>query len=678
MRNIRIGIKLTGFIVLIIMVVSIGVGFISYKYSKSAMESTVQESFPLLASNMAELVKSRIDAQVLALEGVAGRNEIRGGDWDRQVEAMNHETKRLGYMGMGIVGKDGTARYPDGKTAKLGDRDYVKKAFAGQANMSDVIISRVINAPVIMVAAPIRDARGDVAAVLIGRLSGTVLSDTTDKFSFGKTGYAYILNAKGEVIAHKNRKFVLEQLNMIENAKKDPQLQPISNMMQRMVKGEVGFDDYPYLGIRRIFGFAPVADTGWSLAVGAEYDQVFSHLTGLRMSIALVTLGFLLVGILLALLISWSITNPLGRLMRSAVAIAEGDLQAKPNLNQKDEIGVLSKALCSMVDTLIGKMCEAEEQTKLAWEESHRALKASEEAEQAKARAEQAKSEGMNHAATQIEAVVERLTAASEQLASQVDEATRGADMQSERASETATAMEQMNASVLEVAKNASQAALGAEQAKHKAQAGAEVVQQVVTSITHVRTQALSLKGDLGQLGQQAEAIGKIMNVIEDIADQTNLLALNAAIEAARAGEAGRGFAVVADEVRKLAEKTMSATKEVGQAIKSIQDGTRLNIRNMDQAAGAVEESTALADKSGHALREIVQLVDTATDQVRSIATSAEEQSAASEQISHSVEDINRITAETSSIMSQSTQAIVDLSKQAQALQSLVRTMKHA
>ncbi|MFO7597290.1 MAG: methyl-accepting chemotaxis protein [Desulfocurvibacter africanus] len=678
MRNIRIGIKLTGFIVLIIMVVSIGVGFISYKYSKSAMENTVQESFPQLASNMAELVKSRIDAQVLALGGVAGRNEIRGDDWDRQIEVMNHETKRLGYMGMGIVGKDGTARYPDGKTAQLGDRAYVKKAFAGQANMSDVIISRVINAPVVMVAAPIRDVRGDVAAVLIGRLSGTVLSDTTDTFSFGKTGYAYILNAKGEVIAHKNRKFVLEQLNMIENAKKDPQLQPISNMMQRMVKGEVGFDDYSYLGIRRIFGFAPVADTGWSLAVGAEYDQVFSHLAGLRMSIALVTLGFLLVGILLALLISWSITNPLGRLMRSAVSIAEGDLQAKPNLNQKDEIGVLSKALGSMVDTLIGKMREAEEQTKLAWEESHRALKASEEAEQAKARAEQAKSEGMNHAATQIEAVVERLTEASEQLASQVDEATRGADMQSERASETATAMEQMNASVLEVAKNASQAALGAEQAKHKAQAGAEVVQQVVTSITHVRTQALSLKGDLGQLGQQAEAIGKIMNVIEDIADQTNLLALNAAIEAARAGEAGRGFAVVADEVRKLAEKTMSATKEVGQAIKSIQDGTRLNIRNMDQAAGAVEESTALADKSGHALREIVQLVDTATDQVRSIATSAEEQSAASEQISHSVEDINRITAETSSIMSQSTQAIVDLSKQAQALQSLVRTMKHA
>ncbi len=122
----------------------------------------------------------------------------------------------------------------------------------------------------------------------------------------------------------------------------------------------------------------------------------------------------------------------------------------------------------------------------------------------------------------------------------------------------------------------------------------------------------------------------------------------------------------------------MTATKEVGQAIKAIQDGTRLNIRNMDQAAGAVEKSTALADKSGHALREIVQLVDSATDQVRAIATAAEEQSAASEQINHSVEEISQITAETSSVMSHSAQAIAELSKQAQELQSLVRTMKQA
>ena len=678
MRNIKIGIKLTVFIVVIIMVVSIGVGVVSYRYSNTALHKSIGESFPLLAGSASKLVMSRVDAQLLALEGIAGRNVIRGMDLEAQLGTLASEMQRLGYLGMGVVGKDGVAHYVDGSTAKLGDRDYVKKAFAGETNMSDVIISRVINAPVVMIAAPIRSQSGQVEAVLIARQSGTMLSDITDDIVYGKTGYAYIINAKGEVIAHKNRQYVLDQFNMIEQAKKDDQLQQVAVMQRRMISGESGYDEYTHMGVRRVFGFSPIKANGWSLAVGAEYDEVFSELASLRMSSTLVTLGFLLAGVVAALFISRSITAPLGRLMRSAVAVSQGDLQAKPHLDRRDEIGVLSKALGSMVETLVGKMREAEEQTALALEESRRAVKATEEAEQAKARAEQAKTEGMNQAAGQIEAVVERLTASSEELASQVEEASRGADIQRDRTSETATAMEQMNATVLEVAQNASRAADGADKAKQQAQVGAEVVQQVVASVSRVREQALSLKDDMGRLGQQAEAIGKIMTVIEDIADQTNLLALNAAIEAARAGEAGRGFAVVADEVRKLAEKTMSATKEVGQAIGAIQEGTRRNMRGMEQAAGAVEESTTLADRSGKALQEIVQLVEKATDQVRSIAAAAEEQSSASEQINRSVEEINRISSDTSTVMLQSSQAIVELAKQAQDLQNLVFTLKQS
>jgi len=173
------------------------------------------------------------------------------------------------------------------------------------------------------------------------------------------------------------------------------------------------------------------------------------------------------------------------------------------------------------------------------------------------------------------------------------------------------------------------------------------------------------------------------MNVISDIADQTNLLALNAAIEAARAGDAGRGFAVVADEVRKLAEKTMTATQEVGAAIRGIQDGARKNMDNVDRAVHTVEEATRLAHRSGEALQEIVELVDTATDQVRSIATASEEQSATSEEINRSIEDINRsiedinrISSETADAMRQSAQAVGELASQTQSLRALIEKMK--
>jgi len=180
----------------------------------------------------------------------------------------------------------------------------------------------------------------------------------------------------------------------------------------------------------------------------------------------------------------------------------------------------------------------------------------------------------------------------------------------------------------------------------------------------------------MATLGKQAEGIGQIMAVISDIADQTNLLALNAAIEAARAGEAGRGFAVVADEVRKLAEKTMTATKEVGDAITGIQTGTRKNMDNVDRSVAAIGEATALANQSGGSLNAIVTLVEQTSDQVRSIAAASEQQSAASDEINRSIEEVSVISNETADAMAQGAQAVAELAKQSQELKALIAEMR--
>jgi len=371
-----------------------------------------------------------------------------------------------------------------------------------------------------------------------------------------------------------------------------------------------------------------------------------------------------------------SLSRPLGRATAFAVSVSEGNLGETLDVRNKDEIGTLAAALRKMLENLKAKILESEDKTKQAEAEAVKCQHASEEANAAKKQAEVAKRDGMFQAATQIDVVVERLTAASQELSAQVEQAGRGAELQRERAGETATAMEEMNATVLEVAKNAGQASESSDAARQMAENGSGVVQRVIEAISQVQAQAATLKQNMGSLGKQAEEISKIMNVIEDIADQTNLLALNAAIEAARAGDAGRGFAVVADEVRKLAEKTMHATQEVSQAITNIQAGARRNIQNTDDASKAVENATALAGKSGDALGEIVRLVDSAADQVRSIATAAEQQSSASEEINRSIDEINRISSETSQVMTESARAIQDLSMQAQELHSLVQDMK--
>lgn len=357
-----------------------------------------------------------------------------------------------------------------------------------------------------------------------------------------------------------------------------------------------------------------------------------------------------------------------------ALDIAGGNLDAQFNPSRQ-EIGVFG-AMKRMVATLKAKIAEAEQKSLEAKEESGRAQKATEEAEEARKQAERAKSEGMLQAARQLEVVVQVVSSASEELSAQIEQSSRGADEQSSRVRETATAMEEMNATVLEVARNAQQAADVSHQARQQAQEGSKIVSDAVKSIESVHAQSIAIKQDMDALGKQAEGIGQIMGVIADIADQTNLLALNAAIEAARAGDAGRGFAVVADEVRKLAEKTMSATQEVGRAITGIQEGTRKNIHNVEQAGVSIEEAATLSVQSGESLKQILEFVHRVNEQVQSIATASEEQSAASEEINHSVEQVATISAETAQAMEQASSAVAELAQQSQALQQLIVEMK--
>ena len=278
--------------------------------------------------------------------------------------------------------------------------------------------------------------------------------------------------------------------------------------------------------------------------------------------------------------------------------------------------------------------------------------------------------------AREADTIAEQLSSASDTLSLQVDEASQGSDVQRDRAGETATAMEEMNATVLEVARNAADASSNADHMRDIASEGTELVHRVVDAVKGVEGQSRKLKDSMSELDRQTESIGSIMQVIDDIADQTNLLALNAAIEAARAGEAGRGFAVVADEVRKLAEKTMDATKEVSQAVEKIRIGARENVTATETAVTSIQQSTELATQAGEAMQRIGDTVTTAADQVRSIATAAEQQSATSEEVNRATDEINIISSETARAMTESRSALGDLSSLAGSLKQLINRMQ--
>jgi methyl-accepting chemotaxis protein len=268
------------------------------------------------------------------------------------------------------------------------------------------------------------------------------------------------------------------------------------------------------------------------------------------------------------------------------------------------------------------------------------------------------------------------IAAASQELAVTATEISRSANSQRQETLNVATAMQEMSSTVVEVSSNSNHAADAAREAQVLARNGGDTVRETVDTIRALADDTRETARRIQELGKSSDQIGKIIGVIDDIADQTNLLALNAAIEAARAGEQGRGFAVVADEVRKLAERTSGATSEITTMVTSIQAETRKAVEAMNNSCSKVEMGVQKALGAGTALDNIIEGASGSQMMMMQIATSATQQSTATEQVTQNMDRIAQMVEQSSSSAEQSAKAIQDLSSQAAQLQSLVGQFK--
>jgi methyl-accepting chemotaxis protein len=270
------------------------------------------------------------------------------------------------------------------------------------------------------------------------------------------------------------------------------------------------------------------------------------------------------------------------------------------------------------------------------------------------------------------------VASAATQIAASSEEMAAGMTEQSKQVTQISAAIEEMSASVVEVAKKSGDAANNASNSGKVAQEGGTVVEQTIQGMQAINEAVNASAASVTELGKRGAQIGQIIEVINDIADQTNLLALNAAIEAARAGEHGRGFAVVADEVRKLADRTTKATEEIGESIKAIQTETDGAVQRMSVGTEQVKKGVERATEAGASLRKIVASAQEVASMIQSIAAAAEEQSAASEQVSKNVETISSVTKQASEGAGQAASAAAQLSSKAEQLQQLVGQFKLA
>jgi methyl-accepting chemotaxis protein len=280
--------------------------------------------------------------------------------------------------------------------------------------------------------------------------------------------------------------------------------------------------------------------------------------------------------------------------------------------------------------------------------------------------------ESLEKLVTEITDAVAATASASAEISSSSEEMASGTQEQSSQTAEVASAIEQMSSTILETTRNAGHASQAALNAGATAKEGGKVVNETVEGMIRIENVVKQSARTVQELGKSSDQIGEIIQVIDDIADQTNLLALNAAIEAARAGEQGRGFAVVADEVRKLAERTAKATKEIAGMINQIQRDTNGAVESMQQGTIEVEKGKALAEKAGQSLREIIQGAEQVVQIVTQVAKASQEQTSASEQISKNIEMISNVTHESATGVEQIARAAGDLNHLTENLQNLI------
>jgi methyl-accepting chemotaxis protein len=359
-------------------------------------------------------------------------------------------------------------------------------------------------------------------------------------------------------------------------------------------------------------------------------DTDTAHAKNLLLLATALALAF---GILAAWAITRQIVIPLSQTLKVAERVAAGDLSHNLISERRDELGQLQRSMQSMtvgLRELIG---------------------------------------GISDGVTQIASAAEQLSAVTEQTSA-------GVNSQKVETDQVATAMNEMAATVQEVARNAEEASEAAVAADQQAREGDKVVGEAIAQIERLASEVGNSTEAMGHLKRESDKIGSVLDVIKSVAQQTNLLALNAAIEAARAGEAGRGFAVVADEVRSLAQRTQKSTEEIEELIVGLQSGTQQVATIMDNSRGLTDSSVELTRRAGNALENITRTVSAIQAMNQQIATAAEQQSAVAEEINRSVLNVRDVSEQTSAASEETAASSAELARLGVYLQSLVGRFK--
>ena len=659
-----------------------------YIISKNAITEDIAEIDTTKVNKLVNFAEGKLEKWKSEIEIISKADAIKQSFLAGNISIMNKflaERKNIlvGYEMFYTADKKGNFKSSVGLNGNVADRDYFERVMKGETVISDPVISKASGKPIICIVSPIKDDAGKVVGLFGGTMQLTYISEIINQEKFGKTGYAFMLDEQGLIMAYPDEKQVLVK-NMIKE-----ESQTLAEIAKKMIAGGSGSGEYTYQGVSKISAFAPIKSTGWSIAVSAPKNEIFGKITTLGM---VFLIGSVVILILITVVMIFAVSvaiKPLLKMVEITKSVAEGNLAVEVNYNSQDEIGRMGAALKKMIENLkdmINKIRES-------------AAMVASTAEQASATTQQiaSSSENQSAAAEQTLSSMEELDASIQNISQNVQEVSVNVNQVSSLIGQMEKMMEEVTIIAEKVytqSENSIKATNVGREAVDKSKEGMDEIDKAVNNLVTV------IKG----LGRSAVDIGEIVDVIDDIAEQTNLLALNAAIEAARAGEHGRGFAVVAGAVRNLAEKSGDATKEITKLIRGIQEEVNSAVETAKEGAEQVEQGVKLAGDAGEALQTIKQAVEQTAKEAMSakdlmesqnkqikevakvsgnvnelantMAATVEQQTAASSEVVRAVENISESASQIASGTGEIASSSDVLAKEAQDLTSIISNFK--
>jgi len=594
---------------------------------RSAIRANLESYLGEMGEVTAHNIQNWLSGRILLVESAAqtiGRDDSAESVGSLLEQRALTSTFMFTYLG----GADGSyilrpyEAMPDDYDART--RPWYKDALSADGTtLTEPYLDATLNELVVTVATPVKSGQG-ATGVVGGDLGLKTLVDMLNALDFDGMGYAFLVSGDGKVLVHPDQQMVMKSLQDIY-----PQNTPSLSS---------GYVEAQLEGNPRILGFSPVKglpSVQWYVGISLDRDKAYAALTSFRTTalvatVAAVAFILLLLGMLIRVLMR-PLTD-MGRAMAN-IAEGEGDLTRRLAVQSRDEFGQLATAFNRFVERI------------------HESIRE------------------VSSATLQVNEVAQRVLGASNASMANSDE-------QASRTNSVAAAINELGAAAQEIARNAADASQQASGARHQAEDGRQVVEQNIAAMRELSAKISASCGQIEALNAKTVDIGQILEVIKGISEQTNLLALNAAIEAARAGEAGRGFAVVADEVRNLAHRTQSSAQEIQQMIEQLQVGAGASVQTMTESQRQSESSVSIADRAGERLGEVTQRIGEIDGMNQSVATATEEQTAVIESLNMDITEINTLNQQGVENLQSTLRACGDLDQQARRLKQLVDSFR--